>query len=67
MLKNVNGSKTLALISYNAGQFSKDLKRVEQMTNINTETANYVTKISRFLEKVKDTKPLKLDAKSSDK
>jgi soluble lytic murein transglycosylase-like protein len=67
MLKNVNGSKTLALISYNAGQFSKDLKRVEQMTNINTETAKYVTKISRFLEKVKDTKPLKLDAKSSDK
>jgi soluble lytic murein transglycosylase-like protein len=67
MLKNVNGSKTLALISYNAGQFSKDLKRVEQMTNINTETANYVTKISRFLEKVKDAKTLKLDASSSDK
>jgi len=67
MLKNVNGSKTLALISYNAGQFSKDLKRVEQMANINNETANYVTKISRFLEKVKDAKPLKLDAKGSDK
>lgn len=67
MLKNVNNSKILALISYNAGQFSKDLKRVEQMANINQETANYVTKITRFLEKVRDNPAIKLDAKTSDK
>lgn len=63
MLKNVNNSKILALISYNAGQFSKDLKRIEQMANINQETANYVAKITRFLEKVRE-KPIKLEPKT---
>lgn len=63
MLKNVNNSKILALISYNAGQFSKDLKRIEQMANINQETANYVAKITRFLEKVRE-KPIKLEQKT---
>lgn len=64
MLKNVNNSKILALISYNAGQYSKDLKKIEQMANINQETANYVAKITRFLEKVRDKNPIKLEQKT---
>ena len=54
ILKHTNGSAVRALIAYNAGQFSKDLTRIEQLTNINQESANYIAKIQRFLEKTRD-------------
>jgi len=53
LLVKTNGSPSLALVSYNAGEFSKDVKNIDKMVNINTESANYVAKITRFLEKTR--------------
>jgi hypothetical protein len=53
ILKSVDGSPSLSLVAYNAGQFSKDVKNIDKLTSINTESANYVAKITRFLEKTR--------------
>lgn len=54
LLEKTDGSPSLALVGYNAGEFSKDIKRLENMVNINNESANYLAKISRFLEKTRE-------------
>lgn len=54
LLKATGGSAVRAMIGYNAGQFSKDHTRIDQFVNINKETANYIAKITRFLEKTRE-------------
>jgi len=53
MLKSTNDSSILAMVAYNAGEFSKDVTRLDRLTNINQESANYIAKITRFLEKAR--------------
>lgn len=53
ILKSVGGSPSLSLVAYNAGQFSKDINNIDKLTSINNESANYVAKITRFLEKTR--------------
>lgn len=59
LLKRTNGSPSMMLLAYNAGEFTKDLARLEKMESINKESASYIAKISRFLEKMRGTNLLK--------
>jgi membrane-bound lytic murein transglycosylase B len=54
ILKKVNGRSSLLMVAYNAGAYSKDVKRIDELKSINTESANYVAKIFTLMEKTKE-------------
>lgn len=53
ILEGVGGRSSLLLVAYNAGAYSKDVKRIDELKSINTESANYVAKIFTLMEKTK--------------
>lgn len=46
-------STSLALVAYNAGPNSRDLRSIQELGNVNTETANYITRFSYLREMIK--------------
>lgn len=54
ILQATGGSPALALTAYNAGQWSKDIQNLDKLVSINKESANYIAKIGRFLEKTRE-------------
>jgi hypothetical protein len=53
MLLDTLGSPTLAIVAYNAGQYSDQIKQIKTLRNMeNTETASYVVKFNFLKEKM---------------
>lgn len=46
-------SVNLAEVAYNAGAYTKDIKRLKNVQGINTESANYIARLSIILEKIR--------------
>jgi hypothetical protein len=58
LLEKTNGSVMLALVAYNSGFYSGNQDKLKALTNIPTETANYVTKFFYIKEQTKtNSKP----------